>query len=234
MVFPCLAWFCFIVRVPFWKRLRPVALMSLTEFSECPRGTRQALMPRRSNPPNIVLPCHPSPRISAALACPSQGESVSGSPCHYLQAVVTGLGLCPALVSFAPHAQTNGRDALPNPPFAPLRASGLPAWQRGTCNPRTPALAALKAAAGYRLPLQFSGRVRSAPSDGRSAPLTGRSNRNRSPVFWYPVNTETRGSPHGGVGSGSGRNDTLSVCLRRPEIFAGEQDVRPAQRRDVG
>ncbi len=39
---------------------------------------------------------------------------------------------------------------------------------------------------------------------------------------------------HYGVGSGSGRNDTLSVCLRRPEIFAGEQDVRPAQRRDVG
>lgn len=37
-----------------------------------------------------------------------------------------------------------------------------------------------------------------------------------------------------GVGSGWGRNDTLSVCLRGPKIFAGQQDMRPAQRRDVG
>lgn len=38
--------------------------------------------------------------------------------------------------------------ALPNPPVDRLGPKGRPATQQGTCNPRTPALAALKAAAG--------------------------------------------------------------------------------------
>jgi hypothetical protein len=33
-----------------------------------------------------------------------------------------------------------------------------------------------------------------------------------------------------GVGSGWGRNDTLSRCILRPEIFASQQYVCPAQR----
>ena len=33
-----------------------------------------------------------------------------------------------------------------------------------------------------------------------------------------------------GVSSGSGRNDTLSVGVLEPEVFAGEEDVRPSQR----
>lgn len=36
-----------------------------------------------------------------------------------------------------------------------------------------------------------------------------------------------------GVGSGWGRNDTLSAFALGPEVFAGQQYVRPAQRRDM-
>lgn len=92
-----------------------------------------------------------------------RGVSDSGAPCHYLRCGSDRARACPALVSAA--QRPNGRTPSQTLPVARL----LEAAQRGTCNPRTPALAALKAAAGYRLPLQFSGRGR--PLRVTGAPL---------------------------------------------------------------
>ena len=96
---------------------------------------------------NLTTPLWPRP-FSVADIVAGRAQHGRKRQRHALSLPASGsdrAGPCPAPVSGV--SRPNGRETLPNPPRGPLRASGLPASQQGTCNPRTPAYAALKAAA---------------------------------------------------------------------------------------
>lgn len=118
------------------ERLGPKsAMMSLTGSSECPRGTHQALMATCPAPADMPLPFPMFLPEMSRFRCGRMGPPRSGTPCHYLYAVVTGLGFSPPGVARV----TRATGEAPSP--SPLRLA-LPG-QVGRSPPPAPPAGAL-------------------------------------------------------------------------------------------
>jgi hypothetical protein len=145
-----------------------------------PCGTRRALM-RGSSKPELTPLLHSPISATPGTSLPDRDKSASGSPCHYLRNGSDRARLCPALVSAV--TRPNGRGTLPNPPSWPTCRE---AAQRGTCNPRTPALAALRPHQANAWLCSFRAGGRSLRVMGAPLPPPIHSNRNR-PIGRIPA-----------------------------------------------